>query len=159
MKKIAVFWGLLVGAVAPNITYATTSSLAATLAVPLNQNSTCVISINDESITDFEVECRFPANAQNVTATVVVDGIGMCASDEGPSALDSLTHHYGSDTWCWCKMYNPWVSKWVQAPIGFSDEASCFANCAKNCADFLANSSDTSLRGAMFNGLMNFVAY
>ena len=155
MKKNAVFWGLLVGAVAPNITYATSASMA----VPLNSSSTCVISINDENITDFEVECRFPANAQNVTATVVVDGIGMCASDEGPTALDSLTHHYGSDTWCWCRMYNPWVSKWVQAPIGFADETSCFASCAKNCADFLANSSDTSLRGAMFNGLMNFVAY
>ena len=133
MKKNAVFWGLLVGAVAPNITYATSASMA----VPLNQNSTCVISINDESKTDFEVECRFPANAQNVTATVVVDGIGMCASDEGPTALDSLHLSYGNDTWCWCKIYNPWVSKWIQAEVGYANKASCFAHCASKCAELL----------------------
>jgi len=155
MKKNAVFWGLLVGAVAPNITYATSASLA----VPLDSSSTCVISINDENITDFEVECRFPANAQNVTAKVTFDGIGMCASDEGPTALDSLTHSYGNDTWCWCKIYNPWVSKWIQAEVGYANETSCFANCASKCAELLTIQSSYSTFRNQILSTQNFVSF
>lgn len=152
MRKIAVFWGLL------GILFVSKAALSGvSVGVPFNADSICEVDVGEKNLTEFAVNCTL--NTQNVTASMSFFGIGMCASDEGPTALDSLHLSYGNDTWCWCKIYNPWVSKWVQAPIGFADETSCFANCAKSCADFLANSSDTSLRGAMFNGLMNFVAY
>ena len=152
MRKIAVFLGLL------GILFVSKAALSGvSVGVPFNADSICTVNIGEKNLTEFEVYCNL--NAQNVTAKVTFDGIGMCASDEGPTALDSLTHHYGSDTWCWCKIYNPWVSKWIQAEVGYANETSCFANCASKCAELLTIQSSYSTFRNQILSTQNFVSF
>lgn len=152
MRKIAVFLGLL------GILFVSKAALSGvSVGVPFTADSICEVDVGEKNLTEFAVNCTL--NTQNVTASMSFFGIGMCASDEGPTALDSLHLSYGNDTWCWCKIYNPWVSKWIQAEVGYANEASCFANCASKCAELLTiQSSYSTFRNQILSG-QNFVSF
>ena len=101
---------------------------------------------------------------------IKIVGIAVCASTFGQSGdvADSLEYdmdllpgdtcgymleevlEYNKNTYCWCRMLSPAVSKWV-AYGDLWDAEECLDNCSEECAAALITS--TAFRSAMLGSL------
>ena len=90
------------------------------------------------------------------TSNVTFTGVAVCSSSVSIfgtyTALDSISMSEtgSSNSYCWCKMTYPLVSRWVSTG-GF--RSNCFKDCAATCYDMFGR-YDT-FYNAIFSNLIN----
>lgn len=113
----------------------------------------------DPGIAEWGVDCPYSQNS--ISATVSILGLGLCAGpgdslSVGTVADKIYTTTSGENVFCWCRMYSPWLSKWVLAARYVNNETVCVSKCNTVCADvFLSNST---FRSAITDALFNAVS-
>lgn len=79
-----------------------------------------------------------------------ITGVAFCSSfqDTSPDGSDAIqttlpvSSNPNDNKYCWCKMTNPAVSKWVSSfQVFVSGYGQCAANCAEACAGHAVNDS------------------
>lgn len=119
---------------------------AATKCVALNSSSRCTGSPNS-----FSEKVDWKATCNNIPIT----GVGVCSSTAGSKigqTADSIAVGNTTDvnTYCWCKMTIPAVSRFVYVSR-MPSAAVCSADCALICVNNVI--SDASFRAGMFSNL------
>ena len=134
-KKILVsLFAILVSAAA----YAATKGVALGPTTTCRSNYTGNSSYNAEpGQSDWGASCT-AANG----STINVRGVGLCGSDAGVSsgtAVDSVqvSGAVESNQFCYCKIFQPVVSRWVFAKKHEQSAGDCAYWCQNTCADYM----------------------
>ena len=124
--------------------------------ISLSANHTCTFSNPQFAYLrqpDWSVTCKRSAN--DTTGTNVT-GIAICSNTIGNSVGQTATDLDLSSSaidmyniYCWCKMNNPAVSRWVYANK-YNTGATCANSCANRCAYSTGN---FSFKTSIFNNL------
>ncbi len=143
VKKFLAIFGFLVAAfVWAHESHATSY----TFSILLSPSSTCTAGFSSRSISDWSATCSI---TQGLTNTDVgVNGIGMCASSSGVigDIADELILKLGYNTYCWCKIYDPIVTKWYflrpyTGTTTTTAQGLCLRDCSAACASSLSNAT------------------
>ena len=142
MKKQIIIAGLVSVIMTP-------PASAVTKCVALNSNTTCTYKNPGDNVADWTSTCT-----TNGVSTPI-SGIGICSSTEGGFKGATATELDISSTtsrneYCWCKMTNPAVSRWV-SPNSYTPADVCAMQCAYLCASDVRDSA--AFRSAMFGSL------
>ncbi len=133
--------------------------MAVGVAVPLGVDSTCTSGTGENNAYDWRAFCQL--NSGTPRPSVLVRGVGFCASNTGLTIGDTLetglTMESGSNASCFCRMISPWVSQWVFRARygGTSAESSCHMNCAKQCSNAMMTTSTSGYNYTVKSALLN----
>ena len=122
-------------------------AMAVTKCVALNGGCTSEDYLQYRYHTDWAATCT-----PNGVSTPI-SGIGICSSTKGASQYTTATELDVSSTsnkYCWCKMTNPAVSRWVFYR-SYTSVGACALDCASLCAYLVQ--TDATFRAAMFDSL------
>lgn len=122
---------------------------AVTKCVALNSNTTCTYKKPGDNVAGWTSTCT--TNGVNTP----ISGIGICSSTTGESYGETATEldissTADNNTYCWCKMTSPAVSRWV-SPNSYTPADVCAMQCASTCASAVRNSA--AFRSALFSNL------
>ena len=141
-KQIIIIAGLVSVIMTP-------PALAVTKCVALNSNTTCTYKNPGDNVAGWTSTCT--TNGVNTP----ISGIGICSSTTGESYGETATEldissTADNNTYCWCKMTSPAVSRWV-SPNSYTPADVCAMQCASTCASAVRNSA--AFRSALFSSL------
>jgi hypothetical protein len=142
------------------IAFATATSYAATKCIALNSQTSCRNNYSgaagnynaEPAQSDWGSSCT-GANGASIT----VHGIALCGADTGVSSgatVDSvrMSGTVADNKYCYRKMVQPVVSRWVFAKTHHSD-GDCAWWCQNTCADFMNNNTNgfrSSVLGVLY---------
>ena len=143
------------------IAFATATSYAATKCIALNSQASCRNNYSgaagnynaEPGQSDWGSSCT-GANGASIT----VHGIALCGSDTGVSSgatVDSVrvSGDVSQNQYCYCKMVQPVVSRWVFAKKHDQSAGDCAYWCQNTCADFMnqnTNGFRSSVLGVLY---------
>ena len=165
MRKFVLIYTILSGIISGYDAYSETLQVA----VPLDKTNCSVNQDITMNVTpEWGVDCPningggsiIIGQPSVVKSTISILGLGMCAGTAAVSVgtveSNISTTTAGDNTFCWCRMYSPWLSKWVFARNYIGNEQQCNIKCHSYCANtFISNST---FRDAITDFISNVVS-
>lgn len=140
------------------IAFATATSYAATKCIALNSQTSCKNNYSNPTYNAEPGQSDWGSNCTGVNgASITVHGIALCGSDAGVSSgatVDSVrvSGTVSQNRYCYCKMVQPAVSRWVFAKQHSSD-GDCAYWCQNSCAAFMNDNTNgfrSSVLGVLY---------
>lgn len=148
IKKLIIVTSVLFGTLPMSAEPADTYRVSC---VKLSQSTECTDSFSETLRIDWSATCgEISINAIAVCSSTPGDSIGQIATN-GLETNSGGNDTVDANTYCWCRMISPAVSKWVLARPAES-AATCTSMCSRYCAGYMESYPD--FRAGMFSTLM-----